>query len=149
MTSYNQTLESYLPVYDTVPEAWPEARPFFVEQLKRIANAVNAREIGWYVNEEVISGKQFQPSNVSTGTFRSILRKSFTISPVVAGTNTIVHGINISSNFTLIHLYVSLTNDVLKTGISINASYNATSITFSAGAAYSRGVIVIEYMQEG
>ena len=31
----SQEFESYVPVYDTVPEKWEEARQFLVEHLKR------------------------------------------------------------------------------------------------------------------
>ena len=62
--TYNssQIFESYIPVYDAVPEGWEQARPFIVEQLKALANAANIREIGWYLDEELLSGKQFIPS---------------------------------------------------------------------------------------
>ena len=45
----SQTLESYVPVYDVVPEKWEEARPFLVEQLKKISEGVNTREIGFFL----------------------------------------------------------------------------------------------------
>ena len=38
-----QQLDSFVPVYDAVPDKWDDARPFIVEQLKRISNAVNIR----------------------------------------------------------------------------------------------------------
>ena len=41
--SDNQQLESFVPVYDAVPDKWDDARPFIVEQLKRLAFAVNIR----------------------------------------------------------------------------------------------------------
>jgi hypothetical protein len=54
----SQEFESYVPVYDTVPEQWEDARAFLVEQLKKISNAVNVREIGWLLDEELLSGKR-------------------------------------------------------------------------------------------
>ena len=60
-SSQNQSFETFVPVYDTVPEKWEDARQFLVEHLKKISNAVNAREICWYLNENVLSGKQFFP----------------------------------------------------------------------------------------
>ena len=44
----SQILESYVPVYDAAPDKWEDARPFIVEQLKRLANAINVREIGFF-----------------------------------------------------------------------------------------------------
>jgi hypothetical protein len=55
----SQVYESYVPVYDSVPEKWEDARQFLVEQLKKISNAVNNREIGYYINDQILSGKQF------------------------------------------------------------------------------------------
>ncbi len=58
-TPNDQFFESYLPVYDTVPKEWEDARVIFVEYFKKISNAVNAREIGFFLDEEVLSGKSF------------------------------------------------------------------------------------------
>jgi len=64
----SQIFESYVPVYDAVPEDWESARQFLVEHLKKISNAVNAREISFFLDEELLSGKQFIPSaNNTTG----------------------------------------------------------------------------------
>lgn len=77
----SQEFESYVPVYDTIPEKWEDARAFIVEQLKKISTAVNIREIGWLLDQELLSGKAFIPgsNNIISGgssqTFRSVLRK--------------------------------------------------------------------------
>src|SRR5882724_4464250 len=98
--SDNQQLESFVPVYDAVPDKWEEARPFFVEQLKRISNAVNIREIGWFLDEELLSGKAFIPgttnlNDLSTSqVFRQVLRKVVDFGPLpAAGTKSVPHGI--------------------------------------------------------
>ena len=65
----SQILESFIPVYDAIPDKWDDARPFVVEQLKKISEAVNIREIGWYLDEQLLSGKAFIPgsNNISDG----------------------------------------------------------------------------------
>lgn len=147
--SFNQLFESYVPVYDVVPEQWEEARPFLVEQLKKISNAVNIREIGWYLNEEVLSGKQFIPVSPPTSQYRSILRKTFEKAPVTLGINTVAHGINITSSFTLVNLYVAVTGSTTLTGQTVpSVSYTSSNIIFSTTSTWTRAVIVIEYMQE-
>jgi len=87
-----QFLESFVPVYDAVPEKWEDAREFLVEHLKKISNAVNAREICWFLDEELLSGKLFIPSASNpTGEqqqFRSVLRIVVNVSPLVAGANS-------------------------------------------------------------
>lgn len=155
----SQILESYVPVYDVVPEKWEDARPFVVEQLKKISNAVNIREIGWFLDEELLSGKAFIPgtNNLMDGgtsqQYRQILRKVIVFPGLVIGVNTQPHGITIDANFTLIQLFGAATNATTLTGRPIpngtdTITYNATNIVITVGAAYTRAFAVIEYIQE-
>ena len=151
----SQIFESYVPVYDAVPAKWEEARPFIVEQLKALANAANIREIGWYLDEELISGKQFVPSpSGTTGTsqqYRTIFRKVIDCSPLIAGANAFVHGITIDANFTLIHVYCSGTDSVAFTSQTITGNsvmLDATNINITSPAAFNRSWTVIEYILE-
>src|SRR5665213_3465199 len=107
----SQEFESYVPVFDVIPEDWDEARGILTEYLKKISNGVNAREIGWWLDEELLSGKQFYPGQGSNpNVFRTILRKVVDCSPLVAGVNTFAHGIVVDANFTLIHMYGAATS---------------------------------------
>lgn len=156
--SDSQILESFVPVYDAIPEKWEESRPFIVEQFKKISNAVNIREIGWFLDEELLSGKAFLPGlNNLTGStsqqFRQILRKVIVFPGLTVGLNSEPHGIFIDANFTLIQLWGSATNAIALTGEAIpNASdtisYDATNIYITVAAAYTRAIAVIEYIQE-
>ncbi len=166
----SQQLESYVPVYDVAPKDWEEARPFIVEQLKRLANAVNIREIGWFLDEELLSGKAFIPglNNVaSLGTtqqFRTILRKVIDFGPLPnAGTKSVPHGIVFDNNFTLIELWASATDPVnfiaftlnfadpnnILNSVYVNMDQNniniVTGVDFSA---FTRCFVFIEYIQE-
>ena len=85
MITQDQFFESYLPVYDSVPEKWEDGRVFLIEQLKKISNVVNVREIGWYLDEEVLTGKQFIPLATSSQEFRSVFRKVIDCGTLVAG----------------------------------------------------------------
>lgn len=168
--SDNQVLESYVPVYDVVPEQWKDARPFIVEQLKRIANAVNIREIGWFLDEELLSGKAFIPgvNASSTGAtsqiYRQILRKVINFGALpAAGTKSVAHGITVTNNFTLTFMGAYATDPValtafpipycdpaaLANGVSLNM--DATNVNIKVGAnlsAYTRCYVTIEYLQE-
>lgn len=157
--SESQQLETFVPVYDAVPEKWEDAKPFIVEQLKRISNAINIREIGWLLDEELISGKSFIPGSEAfneIGTsqvFRTILRKVIVFPGLVAGANVQPHGIQVDANFSLIQLFGAATNAVAFTGEPIpngadTISYNATNIIITVAAAYTRAWAVIEYIQE-
>lgn len=157
--SENQLFETFVPVYDAVPDKWEDARPFIVEQLKRISNAVNIREIGWFLDEELLSGKAFIPGsqnldNLSTSqVFRQIFRKVITFPGLTVGVNMQPHGINIDANFSLIQLFGAATDAVTFTGEPIpngtdTITYDATNIIITVGAAYTRCWAVIEFIQE-
>lgn len=157
--SDDQQLESFVPVYDAVPDKWEDARPFIVEQLKRLANAVNIREIGWFLDQELLSGKAFIPgaeamSDLSTSqVFRTILRKVIVFPGLTIGVNTQPHGVVVDANFSLIQLFGAATNAVAFTGEPIpngadTITYDATNIIITVGAAYTRAFAVIEYIQE-
>ena len=157
--SENQQFESFVPVYDAVPDKWEDARPFIVEQLKRISNAVNIREIGWFLDEELLSGKSFIPGaenldNLSTSqVFRQVFRKVITFPGLAIGVNMQPHGINIDENFSLIQLFGSATDAITFTGEPIpngldTITYDATNIIITVSAAYTRCWAVIEYLQE-
>lgn len=157
--SDNQQLESFVPVYDAVPDKWEDAQPFIVEQLKRISNAINIREIGWFLDEQLLSGKAFIPgaqalTDLSTSqVFRQILRKVIVFPSLTVGVNTQAHGIMVDANFSLIQLFGSATNTAAFTGEPIpngadTISYDATDIIITVAAAYQRAWAVIEYIQE-
>ena len=70
----SQLFESYLPVYDAAPDTWEEERQFLVEQLKKVSNAVNDREIGYFLNEILLTGKAWFPKGSASQVFRPALR---------------------------------------------------------------------------
>jgi len=155
----SQEFESYLPVYDAIPEKWEDARDFLVEQLKKISNAVNAREIGFFLDEELLSGKQFIPtaemsSNDSSNSqqFRTVLRKVIDVAPLVAGLNAGKdHGILFDANFTLISLWVAGTDSGALTALQISGNdvlMNSTQIVITSPQAFDRAWCVVEYIQE-
>lgn len=155
----SQILESYVPVYDVVPEKWEDARPFIVEQLKKVSTAVNIREIGWFLDEELLSGKAFIPGTINDlddGTsqqYRQILRKVIVFPGLAPGVNVQPHDIIVDSNFSLIQLFGAATNATTLTGEPIpngadTISYDAVNIIITVAAAYTRAWAVFEYIQE-
>jgi len=151
----SQFFESYLPVYDTVPEKWEEAREFLVEHLKKISNAVNIREIGWFLDEELLSGKQFIPSSINPNgemqQFRTVLRIVINVSPLVAGANSYAHGIVVDSNFTLIDMWVAATRSatpIAQVITDTKVTIDATNININSPGAFNRAYAVVEYIQE-
>lgn len=149
--SSSQNLETYLPIYDAVPPEWEQSRPFFVEQLKRISNSVNDKVNGLYIDDETLTGKQFISDNGVANDFRSVFRKTIPVQPLVAGANTFAHGINFDSNFTLVQLYVSVTDSVAFTAFTMvydQVTMDATNININSPAAFDRAYAVVEYLRE-
>lgn len=156
----SQFFDSYVPIYDVAPQTWDEGRAFLVEQLKAISNAVNAREIGFYLDQELLAGKQFIPGSESandageSNNFRTILRKVIVFPGLTAGVNTQPHGLQVDANFTLFQMWGSATKatapykgEPIPNGAD-TISYDATNIIINVAAPYTRAIAVIEYMQE-
>lgn len=156
--SDDQQLESYLPVYDAIPESWEESRPFLVEQFKRISLAVNIREIGWYLDEELLSGKAFIPGaqsqrDLSTSqVFRTILRKVIDVGPLVNGVNPpIPHGVTNDVNLTSIDSWVEATNSTTNTVVTLvypNLQIVGANILITSPGVFDRAFLIWEYCQE-
>lgn len=166
MSMTSQNFETYVPVYDVVPEKWEDAKAFINEQLRRLANAVNIREIGWLLNEELLSGKQFFPGTNSpnTQTYRSVFRKVINFGALPnAGLKSVAHGITLNSNFSLTHLYAGATKPTVAFAAlqipfssptlnkNIQLDMDATNINITTAidySAYTRCYVVVEYLQE-
>ena len=148
----SQLYESYVPVYDVVPEKWEDAREFLIEQLKKISNGTNIREIGWLLDEELLSGKQLFPGVSNPLQFRSVLRKVVDTGALAAGANPgIAHNILFDANFTLIDLWVAGTNSGTLTARVISGNdvlMDAINITITSPQIFDRSLTVFEYVQE-
>ncbi len=144
----SQNFESFVPLYDAVPETWDDARPFIVEQMKKITEGVNSRSIGYYLDEELLSGKQFKGVATRPQEYRDIFRKTVDCSPLVAGANIFPHGINYDANFTLINLWVSATNSTAITMFYPNVVMDTTNININSPNAFPRATAFIEYLLE-
>jgi hypothetical protein len=129
--------------------------------LKEHANAINTREIGWLLDEELLTGQQMIPGVKIAGDkteqqFRSVLRKVIDFSPLIPGANVRAHGISVNARFTLLHMYATGTDASgspaipIPNGIAGNniQGMDATNVTINVTAGYARAFCTIEYMQE-
>jgi hypothetical protein len=154
----SQVFDSYVPIYDVMPTEWNDARGIIVEQLKKISQAINVREIGFFLDEELLTGKSFIPTTSTGGgstsnAFRTILRKVIEFPGLTIGVNTQLHGINVDANFSLIQLFGAATNATTLSGEPIpngtdTISYDVMNIIITVSSAYTRAWAIIEYMQE-
>ncbi len=154
--SFDSTqLETYVPLYDVIPEPWEEAREFLVEALKKISNAVNIRTIGWLLDEELLSGQTFVPGTVipgnNPGQFRQVLRFVIDCAPLAPGANMVPHTIQVDANFTLVDMWVAATNSgapearvITGNDVSIIPGF----VAIISPGVYDRAWCVIEYLQE-
>jgi len=142
------------------------------EYLTDISSAINMKDSGLYLNEEIITGQQFVPIfNTSTSSnvnYREVFRKviDFGVLPD-STTKSVAHGITTTENFTVVKLYATATDpaaSTLQSGIPIpyvNVStptdgvqleMDATNInittTTSNFITYTRCFVVVEYMRE-
>jgi len=158
----SQTFESFVPVYDVVPETWEEGRQFIVEQLKKLANAVNVREIGFFLDEELLSGKQFIPGTANNQAFRTVLRTVINFGALPAtGAKSVAHNVIVDANFSLVSMWLSATDPINLVGFSlayysiaagdIKLNYNATDVVVTVASdysAYTTSYVIFEYIQE-
>lgn len=162
----SQIFESYVPVFDTMPDDWEQGKVSMVEHLKKISNGVNAREIGFYLDEEVLSGKQFAPTGTLSGTseqFRSGFRMVVDFGSLPNNTSkSVAHNIVVDVNFTLVEMYAAATDPIGLTalpipyasnsaGDPISLSMDNTNVIITTGKDrrnYTRCFVVIEYLQE-
>src|SRR5580765_7315968 len=131
MSLTTQELDSFLPVFDALPDKWEDSRVYLVEQLKRMSDAINIREIGYFLDEELRSGKSFIPGITipgnNPGILRTVMRKVIITGALIAGVNPPkLHGIVFDANITLIHLWVSATNSIALTAITMSNPQNVT-----------------------
>jgi hypothetical protein len=160
-----QDLEAFLPAYGSIPEKWDDARAFLSEQIKRISQAVNVREIGWMLDQQSYNGQQFIPLASSTsGVYRSVFRIVVDCGSLPnATTKSVAHGLTVNENFTLIHLYAAATkassafaslpipysSPTLNENIKINLDDTNINITTAIDYSdYTRTFTTIEYLLE-
>lgn len=152
----SQNFDSYVPVYDTVPEKWEEARQFLVEHLKKISNAVNIRTIGWLLDEELLSGQAFipgvTPPGDNPGTFRQVLRKVVNVGPIVSGvTRTVAHGVTFDANLTSIDSWVEATDSAGFVAVTFaypELQIIGPNVVINSLVSFDRAFFFWEYTQE-
>ena len=171
MATTSTTFDNTIPVYNAIPDGWAEAREYLVETLKEISNGINDREVGFYIDDQVTTGKSFIPGVTVSGSppaMRTVLRKVVNCGTLPAGTGvpvttTTAHGITFDDKFTLVEFYGASTRPVVPfSAISlpfvgsnlpsnISLQMDATNIYIISNTDYSaftRTFVVIEYMQE-
>lgn len=161
MSIDSQTYDSFVPVYAVSPEEKEDFRDFSTEQLRIHATNINRREIGFYLDQQLLTGKNFIPgvNSANDQQFRNVFRKVIDFGTLPdTTTKSIAHGITFDTNFTLIELYASATDPVGFQaftvefgGTTVYLNMDATNVNITTTAdyrAYTRCYVIIEYLLE-
>lgn len=161
MTTDSSQYDSFVPVFSTPPEKPEALRNFTTEQLRLHATGINVREIGYMVNNQIITGKNFIPGVNATNPqqFRTVFRKVIPFGALPnAGTKSVAHGITFDINFTLVDMWASATDPVGFTAITfayggtvvyLNMDATNVNITTTGNLSnYTRTYVCIEYLLE-
>lgn len=166
MTASNN-LDTYVPVYDSIPPKWEDGRAFLVERLREITNGVNSRDYAYYIDRETLNGQQYLPG---TGTeFRDVFRKVIDVGPLpdfaVTNPKTVAHSITFGANTCITRLYGAASDRTGGTfvlgiplphiastgniGLTIDATnINITSTGTADYSSYDCAYVVVEWLDE-
>lgn len=136
------------------------------EYLNTMAAAVNTKDSGLYDEEEVVTGKQFLPTYSTTTAgnlnYRNVYRKVVDFGALPnSGTKNVAHGINFTSDFSLVTTYGGATDpttsflpipytDVNALANNISLQIGPTNVTIQTGvnrSNYTRTFIIVEYIK--
>jgi hypothetical protein len=106
MSIDSTNLEAFLPLSNTFPEKWEEARPLLTEHFNKISNAINVRKIGRYVQEQYPTGELLYPG--ASGEYRTVFLKVVQFGSLPnSTTKSVPHGISYTNSFRLVCLYAT------------------------------------------
>lgn len=159
-------------VIDAININSQEFKDFLVrlyQTTNNIANAVNIRDAGYYVETEFVNGQIWFPNpNLSSKTtqapdHRQVFRKviNFGALPNTA-TKTAVHGIEPTTAFTFTRMYATATDTTARTYLPIpyasataanviELSADATNVSITTGVdrtSYDTCYVVVEYIKQ-
>lgn len=153
------TEAAFLPTSTVYPDQ-PEQVAYAMESnYQRTAQAVNAREVAFYLtSEETLTGQvweQTDPALVGIPySTRSTFRKVVTIPPLVAGLNTIPHGIvGIGTSYMFVQFNGGIGNGVLWSAVpnaNVLVEVDGTNLYLTVPGVYAgfTGYIALEYLKD-
>lgn len=159
VTSYGpvNTESAFLPTATVYPE---ENLNYVLEQsYQRVASATNVREVAFYLaSEETLTGQVWEQTNANLVgipySTRSTFRKVVIIPPLIAGLNTISHGITgVTATYTFVQCNGGIGNGVLWSFIpnqNVLAEVDAVNLYLTVPGAYAgfTGYLALEYLKD-
>jgi len=170
----NDTLQQFAPVYDYIPEDWQEARRLITNSLRVTTEVANDSVKPFYIEQEVLAGKRWEPSARSSlnepNTFRNVFRKVVDLGGLndfsTTSPQNVAHGIDTTENTFITALYGAATDpaasslnsafplpyvDTSALSACIELRMDDTNLILVSGtdySAYTEAWVVIEYVQE-
>jgi len=128
----SDNFETFIPVYDGLPDTYEEAREYLVEQLRQVADGVNSRDYGVYADVEVINGQEF---GVGTEELKPVFRKVIDLGGLpdfgVTDPKQVAHGITFSENARITRFYGTATDPATS---NLTSAIPLPYVQMSAGA---------------
>jgi len=159
------SITSYIPTDVILPTEPEELRRVLDDILKKIIDATNDKDIGYYNDVEGVNGQKFfTPGDPLT--FRNVYRKVVDCGALPnAGTTLTAHGITTNANTRFTRVYGCATNpggaaingviplpyvSTAALANGVNLFVNATNVSLTTGvdySAYTTTFVVLEYVQ--
>lgn len=146
---------------DTNSEEFKDLLVRLYQNINNIVLALNLKDSALYVLEEFVNGQQFfNPASTDPLQLRSDFRKTVNIGAVGAGVTTVAHGIPFTATYTATRIYGAATDSIglnyyplpwasAGGAANIELKVNGTNvvITNNSGIAFTRCIVVIEYLK--
>lgn len=171
MTPSND-FDSFIPVYNSIPDEWQDARQFLIERLREITDSSNSKDYGLYIDRQTLNGQEWLPNGTATK-YRECIRKVIDIAPlpdfgaVGLDPKRVAHGITFSENTCITRLYGAATDPSASSitlgiplpyvqmagGAHIGIEIDGTNIIINGDgatdySAYTCAYIVVEWIDE-
>lgn len=155
------SVQSYLPTTIVIPKDFESANPILTDYFKKIANALNSKDIAQYNTQEIITGQQFFTPN-DNNRFRQTYRKAINFPAPLIAVNTLPHGLGALNTYTFTRIYGVFNNQTAgifapipqggaNTSMLEVGQPAAADVTITAAAAYQganwSAIVVLEYIK--
>lgn len=152
-------IQSFVPTTFIYPANPEETQVVLTDYLKKIVASVNAKDIGQYNTQEIITGQQFFTTG-NNNAFRQTFRKVIEFpAPLAAGANNQPHGLGTLTGFTFTRIYGTAQDATVPLFVPLPQGgpndamieVGAVNVTVTVPAAYSgagwSAIVVLEYIK--
>ena len=131
------------------------------QNVNNISIALNAKDAGYYVEQEFNTGQQFfNPTSNNQLDLRGAFRKTVNTGALAAGVNTVAHGLTIGSTWSFTKILGAASNTTAgnyyplpfasaggAANIEVRLDNTNIIITNNSGVTFTTSVIILEYLK--